>query len=136
MFSPLKFFAPAYLFELRPYTYPSTIKFLTIFFAVFVVVAVGLKIFAKFKKLEKFQVKLADKYFWLLLVSGLLGLMLTWLKYERVHILSARFWLAAWLIMVAIWLGKILYYQFKIVPQAKQQSEIKKAFQKYLPGKK
>ena len=136
MFSPMKFFAPAYLFELRPYTYPSTIKFLAIFFAVFVAAAIGLKIFAKFKKLEKFQIKLINKYSLLLLVSGLLGLALTWLKYERAQILSARFWLAAWLIMFVIWLGRILYYQFKIVPQAKQQSETKKAFQKYLPGRK
>jgi hypothetical protein len=136
MFSPMKFFTPAYLFELRPYTYLSTIKFLAIFFAVLVVVAIGLKIFNKVKKLEKFQIKLIDKYYLLFLVSGLLGLLITWLKYERVHILSARFWLAAWLIMVIIWLGKIAYYQFKIVPQARQQMENKKAFQKYLPGKK
>lgn len=135
MYSPLKFFNPPYLFELRPYTYPNTLKLMLAFFVLMIVIGLGLKIWQKIKKLEKYQTKLLQKYFSFLVVLGALGVLLTWLRYERVHILAGRFWLALWLLIATIWLYKIVHYQIKVVPQAQKQAEQRKMFQKYLPKK-
>lgn len=135
MFSPLKFFNPPYLFELRPYTYPSTIKLMLIFFVLMVVIGLALKVWQKIKKLEKYQAKLLQKYFSFLVLMGFWGILLTWLRYERVYIFSSRLWLIVWLLVVGLWLYTIIKYQFKVVPQAQKQAENRKLFQKYLPKK-
>lgn len=136
MFDPIKFFQPAYLFELRPFTSPSTIKMMMIFFALLVIIGIGVKIYQSTRQLEKFQTKLLEKLISFFIVLGVLGILLTWLRYERVQILSARFWLIAWLITLAIWLYPIIKYWTKVVPEAKKRHEEKKMFQKYLPKKK
>ena len=135
MFSPSKFFNPPYLFELRPYTYPETIKLMLIFFVMMAIVGVALKIWQKTKKLEKYHEKLLQKYFSFLMIMSVWGFLITWLRYERVHILSARFWLVIWLAAAGWWLYTIIKYQLKVVPQAQKQAENRKMFQKYLPKK-
>ncbi len=135
MFSPIKFFNPAYLFELRPYTYPSTIKLMLIFFVVMLGIGIVLLLLKKFKKLEKYQEKAIKKYSsWLIWMSAC-GLLLTWFKYERVQILAARFWLVVWLMVTIGWLAKIYLYQNKYLAQAKRQSENRQMLKKYLPKK-
>ena len=136
MFDVIKFFQPTYLFDLRPFTTDSTIKIMVIFFSIFILIAIGIKIYKKTRNLEKFQNNLLDKIYYFFITLGGIGLGLTWLRYERVQILSARFWLIIWLAILIIWLYPILKYQFKVVPEAKKNSEEKKLFKKYLPGKK
>ena len=135
MFDPIKFFQPAYLFDLRPFTTTGAIKTMLIFFAVLTLIGIGVKIYEKIGKLEKFQAKLLEKIVSFFITLGLLGLGLSWLRYERVHILSARFWLIVWLIALIVWLYPILKYWIKIVPEAKKHSEERKLFKKYLPKK-
>lgn len=136
MFSPFKFFQPAYLFELRPYTYPQTIKAMLIFFGLMIVVGVGLKIYKETKKLEKFQNKLLERYFSLLTTMGIIGVLIVWLRFERVNLLASRFWLLIWVIILLIWLYPILKYQLVVAPVAQKRAIEKKLFQKYLPKKK
>lgn len=136
MFDVIKFFKPAYLFDLRPYTTPGTIKSMLIFFAIMIAIGLAAKIFQTAKKLEKFQSKMLEKIISFFIVLGAVGLGLAWLRYERVQILSGRFWLVVWLIIAALWLYPILKYWIKIAPEAKKRSEEKKLFTKYLPGKK
>lgn len=136
MFSPFKFFQPAYLFELRPYTYPQTIKAMLIFFGLMIVVGVGLKIYKETKKLEKFQNKLLERYFSLLTTMGIIGVLIVWLRFERVNLLAGRFWLLVWALLLLIWLYPILKHQFVIAPVAQKKATEKKLFQKYLPKKK
>lgn len=135
MFSPSKFFNPPYLFELRPYTYPSTIKLMLIFFVLMAIAGIALKIWQKMEKMEKYRNKLLQKYFSFLTIMSVWGFLITWLRYERVHILSGRFWLAIWLTASGWWLYTIIKYQLKVVPQAQKQAENRKMFQKYLPKK-
>lgn len=135
MFSPIKFFNPTYLFELRPYTYPSTIRLMLIFFVIMLIVGIALKLIQKFKPLQKYQEKAIKKYAsWLLFMSSW-GLLLTWFKYERIQVLAARFWLVIWLVITIGWLVKIYFYQNKTLAQAKKQAENRQLLKKYLPKK-
>jgi len=136
MFDLIKFIQPAYLFDFRPYTSLQTIKTMMIFFGLITVSGIIVKIFQRSGKLEKFQQKLLEKKASLLITMGLLGILLTWTRYERVQILSARFWLIIWLIVLIIWLCSIIKYRLKVVPIAKKRSEENKLVKKYLPGKK
>lgn len=136
MFDLIKFLQPAYLFDLRPFTTPQTIKTMIIFFGVLALIGIGVKIYKETRDLEKFQANFLDKVISYLITLGLLGIGLTWLRYERVQILSARFWLMAWLIIAAAWLYPIVKYRLKVVPEARKRSDEKKLMQKYLPNKK
>ncbi len=136
MFDLIKFLQPAYLFELRPFTTWNTIESIMVFFGLIVLAGIIIKIYKEIKKGEKFQAKLLEKIISLCIVMGVLGILLTWLRYERVQILSARFWLIVWLIVTLIWLYPIVKYYLKVVPEAKKRSEEKKLYSKYLPKKK
>lgn len=136
MFDLIKFIQPAYLFDLRPYTTTQTIKVMVIFFAILIVIGIGDKIYKETRSMEKFQAKFLDKIVSYLISLGIIGLLLTWLRYERVQILSARFWLIVWLIIAICWLYPIIKYRIKVVPEATKRSEEKKQMQKYLPNKK
>ncbi len=135
MFSPLKFFNPPYLFDLKPYTYPQTINIMIGFFSLLVVIAIIIKVYQSFKKLPKSEIKLFNSYFSFLMTLGFLGLVLTWFRYERISLLAGRFWLIVWLIIGGFWLYKILKYQFKTLPEIRLLAENKKLLQKYLPKK-
>lgn len=135
MFDIVKFLKPAYLFEYRPFTTNSTIKIMAIFFAVFLAMAIILKIIQWVKKLEKYQDKMLEKLISFFTGLGIIGLIITWTRYERVLVFSSRYWLLVWLAVAIIWLYPIMKYWIKIMPEAKKHSEEKKAFQKYLPKK-
>jgi len=135
MYDIIKFLKPAYLFEYRPYTTDGTIKIMAIFFAMFLVAAVIIKIVQQVKKLEKYQDKMLEKLISFFTGLGVIGLLITWTRYERVLVFSSRYWLLVWLAAAIIWLYPIMKYWIKIMPEAKKRSEEKKAFQKYLPKK-
>ena len=124
-----------YLFELRPYTSDNRIKIMLAVFALIIIAGLIVKIYQATKKLEKFQAKLLKKYFSLLTTMGFWGLVMAVLRYERVPLLAARFWMIIWLAVLIVWLYPIIKYQWQVVPAAKKQAEEKKLFQKYLPKK-
>lgn len=136
MFNPMRFFDPARLFEMRPYTYPQTIKIMLAFFLILAIVAIGIKIWEVYKKPSGYLKKLGDKYISLLGWMSGFGLVMVLAKNERAPLISARFWLIVWALVAAWWLISIIRYQLKIVPEAKKQIEQKKQFMKYLPKKK
>lgn len=132
----LRLINPTYLFELRPYSQPANLKYGAVFFALMIIIGIIIKIYKEIKAQEKFQAKLLERYFSLLTTMGILGIALVGFRYERVQILSARFWVIVWLLALIIWLYPILKYQIKVAPQAKKQAEERKQLQKYLPKKK
>ncbi len=135
-FNPIKFLAPNYLFELRPAVSGWALKAMLILFVVFCVAGIIIKIAQKIRKVESIEAKLLHKYFACFLTMGIIGLILTWLRYETVYILASRIWLLIWLVALVIWLVMIIRYQYKVVPIAKKRLEQKKLFAKYLPKKK
>lgn len=135
-FSPVKFFNLTYLFDLRPYTYPSTINLMIGFFGLMVVLGIALNLYRRFKSETKTEKKLLDKYTSLFFSLGLIGLAMTWFRYERINLLSGRFWLVIWLAVAGIWLYRIVNYQFKVIPKIRKDAENRQLLQKYLPRKK
>ncbi|MFA5029878.1 MAG: hypothetical protein WC518_04080 [Patescibacteria group bacterium] len=131
-----RFFDPERLFYLKAGIALSTVYFLLALFGVLVLAGLVVEVIRKLKPRENFINKLFKLYSTWLLTLGLLGAALVWFRYERVFILAARFWLLLWLIVLVIWLVFIWRYQFKVVPQARKQSEFRKIFNKYLPRKK
>jgi hypothetical protein len=132
----VKFFDPIRLFHLRPAIAGSTVYFLLVVFGVMVLTSIVLKIARKKSIGDAFVKILLKKYDLLLLVTGISGIALTWIRYERVYILSGRFWLLVWFTWFIVWLMLILHYQFRVVPSKRQELIKSKEFHKYLPKKK
>ena len=131
-----KFFNLPRLLDLRPAIALNTVYFLLAVFAVLIIIATIIKIIKKTNKGDGFRQKLLEKYSVALFWLGVFGLILTWFRYERVNILSARFWLLVWFVGLIVWLAFVLKYQFKTVPAARQQLQKTQEFKKYLPKKK
>ncbi|MBU1131551.1 hypothetical protein KJ840_05475 [Patescibacteria group bacterium] len=61
------------------------------------------------------------------------GLVLIFLKQQRVPYLGMRVWFVLWLLAFFVWLLFILKYIFIKVPKIKKEQKKKKEFEKYLP---
>ncbi|PJE58079.1 MAG: hypothetical protein COU81_02660 [Candidatus Portnoybacteria bacterium CG10_big_fil_rev_8_21_14_0_10_36_7] len=122
--------------SLQPAIALSTIYFLVAIFGGLLIMALIIKLTKKITHQDSFFKKLLQKYFVMLMTMSLLGLMLTWFRYERVYILSARFLLLVWFLGMAVWLVYILKYQFKVMPQERIKLQKTQEFNKYLPKRK
>ena len=125
-----------YLIERYPqagFSWPIRIVLLLIFIG---------SILAALYALNKLTNKIPPKYFWNKLqtwgwTSGLIGIILMIFRETRAIYLAIRLWLLLWLIVVFAWLGYIIYFKNKILPQLKRHEEIdQENYAKYLPHKK
>ncbi|MEI6627138.1 MAG: hypothetical protein WCL61_00945 [bacterium] len=132
----LKFFTPAYLFELQPSISHNAIIGLSIFFGLFVLAAVVLNIYRKVKKLDNLLGQLFSKYEKMTWLIGLIGLVYIFIRYERAYFLSGRFWIIIILAILGVKLYNILKFQRKTIPSFRKAMEEKKNFDKYLPKRK
>jgi len=66
------------------------------------------------------------------LTNTILGLLALFLDYESVPFLSARFWLALWVIIMIIWLVFILR-GLRLIPKRRQELLEQQEKNKYLP---
>jgi cbb3-type cytochrome oxidase subunit 3 len=66
------------------------------------------------------------------LSNFLIGGILIFFNYERAAFLSARFWLALWLIVMILWLIPI-FKAYRLIPLRKKEREQEQEFKKYLP---
>ncbi len=62
----------------------------------------------------------------------IIALVFLFFRYEVIPFLSARFWLAAWFIVMAIWLYFIIK-STKGLSEKKKDEELRKAKEKYIP---
>jgi len=131
-----KFFDPSRLFHLQPAIALSTIYFLLVAFGILVIASIVVKFLKKNGNGDNFLKNLYEKYFSVFLTMGIIGLVLTWFRYERVYVFSARFWLLLWFIGLVSWLTIIFRYQFKTIPQLREKKQKTREFNKYLPKKK
>ncbi len=129
-----KFIQPNFIFD----RYPAEIHLLTLYvilgiFIFFFLVGLLFAILASKKEgdkiMAKFFAKTANWGLW----SGVIGLFITFLRYERAPYIGMRFWTLAWLIFNIIWLFFVLKYLIKDVPKLKAEREKRKEFEKYLP---
>lgn len=132
----VSFFKLERFFHLQPAISLTTVYFLLEVFGVLFLLAILIKIIQITSKQDSFFKNLLQKYFVMLSTMSVIGFILVWFRYERAYFLSARFWLLVWFIGLVIWLYFILKYQIKTIPQARQQLQKTKEFNKYLPKKK
>ena len=64
---------------------------------------------------------------------GLVGLLLTFLKEERIAYLGMRVWLVLWVLACLIWLGFILKFVLLEIPKMKEEKRKQAEIKKYLP---
>jgi len=86
----------------------------------------------KYKNKRLALITLAKLEAWLYSLS-IVGLILIFLKYQRVAFLGMRVWLGLWLLVWLVWLAFIFKYIFAEVPRIKKELEKKREFEKYLP---
>ena len=123
-----------YLFSLRPLAVDfSVLKILLTVFGILVILAVVFKTLA-FKYKNDWLVKRGwEKMFALFLTMGLTGLVYTFFLYEGAALVSARFWLVIWIIVLLTWLFYNLFYLLIQVPRRKREIAKKRNFEKYFP---
>ncbi len=122
--------------SLQPAISTNTVYFLMIFFSALLIMAIIIKVITIKTTKDCFYKTLSQKYFVLLLTMSLIGIFLTWFRYERVYLLSARFLLLVWFVTFIAWLVYILKYQIKVVPQEREKLQKTIEFNKYLPKRK
>ena len=130
------FFKLERFFSLQPSIALNTVYFLLAIFGAVIIAGIFFKVIQKIGRGDSFSKKLWQKYHLMFLTLGVIGVILTWFRYERVYVLSARFWLLVWLLGLVFWLALILKYQIKNIPPAREKSQRTNDFNKYLPKKK
>lgn len=130
------FFDPQRLFAFQPAISITTVYFLLIVFGAMVVAASIVKLLQILSKGDAFSKRLLQRYFVMSMTMGLLGILLTWFRYERANLLSMRLWLLIWFIITVAWFIYILVYQIKIIPKSREALQKTRDFNKYLPKRK
>lgn len=92
-----------------------------------------LAVFTYFKQNKKGAYRKFWKQVYFFSFSNLIiGVIFFFFNYERASFLSARFWLALWVIVMLAWLYPLLK-TWKKVPINKKRLEEEESFKKYLP---
>jgi small-conductance mechanosensitive channel len=135
MFKYLKsFFTIRTLFNSRPAPIeaPGSV-ILVILFGVFLILALLSKIWQKKNKNDRLLYLAYQKFFYLFLTIGLIGLVYTWLAYEGIPFLSAKILLLVLILTFLVWLFIAVKYMLVTVPKIKKERKKREEFEKYLP---
>lgn len=81
------------------------------------------------KIIAKFYNKLSNWGLW----CGVIGLLITFFRYERSPYLGMRIWSILWLLIYFFWLAYLLKYLIIELPKQRTDFQKKKEFEKYLP---
>ncbi|MBI4253014.1 hypothetical protein HY623_02415 [Candidatus Uhrbacteria bacterium] len=86
--------------------------FFIVFFGAFIIFKILFRYMGRqyVHGLHKAQQKVLHRVETLCLTLGVLGLVWVFLRYELVPFFSARFWLAAWFLVLVIWAYGIFHY--------------------------
>lgn len=128
------FLKPSYWLAMSPPPMvPVVDRVLLVLFAAMVVASVALKVFTLRKGFEKMyrkaMVRTAHAMFWL----GLFGLYLSAMNYERVPILSSRFWYVIWAVLFGVAAYRISKYVVKDIPAIRAKEMEREQAGKWLP---
>lgn len=127
------FFNPSHLLTLRPPAMSlRAIYILAFIFAVIMVAGIFSKLAEK-KIKDGLKIKAYHRIYHLGLTMGILGFTYLFFSWQGVVLLSARFLLLIWLIVLVVWLGFIVKYFMLDVPHLRKNIDEKRAFNKYIP---
>lgn len=123
----------SFWFDTRPLPFEPTARWAVVgMFTAAIVFAFACIYFKKIKD-GSLSWKIWSKWFNWSLSFGIVGLILTFLKQERIAYLGMRIWLIILLASYLIWLGFILKYLVLEVPRIKEEKRRKEELKKYLP---
>lgn len=103
-----------------------------IIFAVFLTLAIVLRVLVKTKKQNPPLVKFLRKLSKMLSTMALLGFVFLFFSYEQIYFLGSRFWFLAWSAGLIVWAIFIALYVARKMPKEKEELEKKQKFLKYL----
>jgi hypothetical protein len=126
-----KLFDASRIFETTPgatglYLYSGIV------FACFLVVGTVFLVLSRQKKLD-FERKFFSKITNLFLVTGLLGGVWMFFRWQEMPYIGSRFAIYILGLFFVLWIVNILVYKFFILPKIKEQYLEKERFEKYLP---
>jgi hypothetical protein len=77
--------------------------------------------------------KIFEKFYYFLASMGFSGLLLVFFRVVNAYFIGAPFWILFWLVVLLVWLYFILRYIFVKMPKLKEEIEMKRELEKYLP---
>jgi len=123
-----------YWFNLSPGPFlPLALKILYIFFGLILIIGIASKFVSKKHKNYPPLRNIYQKFYYYLTSMAVFGLILVFLRQQNVYFLSAPFWFIIWLVSALLWLFFIIRYITVKVPKVKEEIELKKEMDKYLP---
>ncbi|OGD56464.1 hypothetical protein A2V71_03725 [Candidatus Berkelbacteria bacterium RBG_13_40_8] len=127
-----KLFNLGYIFESSPASI-GLYKYLAILFSLMIIGAVVIFFFNR-KDKDNYK-KLKNNFFNLFLTTGIIGVVLIFLRWQEVPYLGSRAMLLILLVAFIIWSFLIGYYGFFVLPKEIIKIKEKEHFEKYLPHK-
>ncbi len=124
------FFSASYWFELMPGQLNSGGK--TVFLSFLILMLIAAFITAMKRRKGGVYKKTLNRLYDFFSGNLIIAIAFFFLRYEAVPFLGARFWLAIWFIVMAVWLFYILKAA-KGLPERKIKAEKLKEKQKYIP---
>lgn len=115
---------------------PNVLAALLVVFGVCLLVAVLFAILAHYKKADRVVYKLFKQIQNLFITLTVLGYLFVFFFWQQIPLLSSRFWLIVWVLVLIIKAGFIGRYALTEAPKKKAAIVEKEKFQKYLPKKK
>jgi len=126
-----KIFDPNLIFEASPDP-QGFYLYIAIIYGLILVLAIILGVISR-RNPQSVYKKLRSKTIYLMLFVGLVGLMLTFFRWQAIPYIGSRLMvLALWIVAIA-WLVEIIWYWLFILPQQKKLQQEKENFEKYLP---
>lgn len=135
MVVPAAFLDIKYWFNPNPIALgPSLVGGMIFFFAWFLVGAVVCAIGARMlRDRDMLKADITSRFVWLLLTTGLLGLMFLFFSYEQIPLFGMRFWFLVTFIVFIIWLTRIAIYIARDVPALRETQKQREQIERYLP---
>jgi uncharacterized protein YneF (UPF0154 family) len=127
-------FSLRYWFTLNPEPFlPVVLNILYIFFGLMIVVGIAAKIMTKKYANYPPTRNIYGKFYYFFATMGFSGLVLIFVRSVGAYFIGAPFWLLIWFIVLLLWLYFILKYIFIKAPKLKNEIEMKRELEKYLP---
>lgn len=119
-----------YWFNLRPESFTPLAQ--KLFIAVLAVLAIFAVVALITKKRAGIYRGFLNRLYTFCLANVIIGLIIIFFNYENVPFFSARFWIAAWAIIMIIWLLAVLK-GLKKIPLKRKQLKQEEELKKYIP---
>lgn len=105
-------------------------------FALMAGLGVAFLVWRRKAKRDKLDRRISNSIASLLITMGLVGLLMRGFDYERVYLLSMRFFYVIWLLAAGVWGWTIYIYATKTVPAIRAKQAEREQHEKWLPKKK